>query len=296
MLSQSFVFGDMRITRVLEMSGPTHDPAFLFPDLDARALAGEADWLAPHHYQPAIDRLVVTTQIWMVESPGRLVLVDPGLGNGKSRPAARQNGLNTLAGAWLEASGATAETVTDVVMTHLHADHVGGCTLERDGRWVPAFPRARHHVPEAELGYWQGRVEGGEQGAISGAWDDSVVPLLEAGLVDTYRPGDRLLDLFRVMDAAGHTPGQAALWLDDGRGERAVFCADIFHSPVQIRFPDLNTRYCILPEKARETRRAFLDEAAESDAIIMPMHFGWPYRGKVTGTAETGYAFSPLVW
>lgn len=295
MLSQSFQFGDMRITRVLEMSGPTHEPAFLFPDLPAASLDAEAGWLAPHHYQPGIDRLVVTIQIWMVEIGSRVILIDPGLGNGKQRLAERQNMLNTLAPVWLAAAGATPETVTDVIMTHLHADHVGGCTVLRDGKWMPAFPQARHHIPRAEFAFVSERYRSGDAGINSGAWTDSVIPLLDAGLVDLYEPGDLLFGRLNVSDAVGHTPGQVALWLDDGYGSQAVFSADIMHSPLQIRFKELNTRYCIYPERARQTRATFLARAADTGAIIMPMHFGWPYRGRVMPVGD-GYGFEPLGW
>ncbi|MBS7697223.1 MULTISPECIES: MBL fold metallo-hydrolase [unclassified Chelatococcus] len=295
MLCQSYRFGDLRITRVLEMSGPTHDPAFLFPDLPAIALDGEAGWLAPHHYQPSTNRLVVTIQIWMVQFGTTTVLIDPGIGNGKPRPAERQNMLNTLAPAWLAAAGATADSVTDVILTHLHADHVGGCTVMREGVWRPAFPGARHHMPRAEFDYVRERYGAGETGINSGAWADSVIPLIDAGLVDLFEPGDLLLDHFRVEDAAGHTPGQVALWLTDKAGGSAVFAADIMHSPLQIRFPALNTRYCIWPERARETRAAFLAQAARSRAIVMPMHFGWPYRGLIARSGDT-YTFAPLDW
>ncbi|MFK8250894.1 MBL fold metallo-hydrolase [Ancylobacter terrae] len=294
MLSQSFLFGDMRITRVLEMSGPTHDPGFLFPDLSAQDLQAEAKWLAPHHYQPSIDRLIITIQIWMVQFEGRVILIDPGLGNGKRRPAERQNMLKTLVPAWLAAAGATPDSVTDIVMTHLHADHVGGCTVWRDDRWAAAFPRARHHIPRAEFDFVSERYAGGETGINSGAWVDSVLPLAEAGLIDLFEPGDILFGRLHVADAIGHTPGQVALWLHDD-DSHAVFSADIMHSPLQVRFPDLNTRYCVFPDRARQTRAAFLARAAQTAAIIMPMHFGWPYRGRIASGSE-GYSFEPLAW
>jgi glyoxylase-like metal-dependent hydrolase (beta-lactamase superfamily II) len=295
MLCQSHQFGDIRVTRVLEMSGPTHDPAFLFPDLPQEALDREAAWLAPHHFIPAMNRLVVTIQIWILHVGDRVVVVDPGIGNGKDRPAERQNRLNTLAPAWLAAAGAGPEAVTDVVLTHLHADHVGGCTRREGDRWVPAFPRARHHMPKADFDHFSEKYAAGDTGVNSGSWTDSVLPLVDAGLVDFTRPGDRLFDRLRVTDAAGHTPGQVNFWFDDGAGRQAVLSADIFHSLLQIRFPDLNTRYCILPEVARETRAAFLAEASAREALVLPMHFGSPYCGYIRREG-TGYAFSPFSW
>ena len=62
--------GDARITGVIEYSGPTHEPDFLYPDIDKAerdaVLKANASWLAPNHYAPSIDRLIVTIQLWVV--------------------------------------------------------------------------------------------------------------------------------------------------------------------------------------------------------------------------------------
>ena len=55
--------GDAKVTGVIEYSGPTHDPAFLYPAVDKTerdaVLRQNASWLAPNHYAPGIDRLIV---------------------------------------------------------------------------------------------------------------------------------------------------------------------------------------------------------------------------------------------
>ena len=38
-----------------------------------------------------------------------------------------------------------------VVMTHLHADHVGWNTTWQDNRWVPTFPNARYYIPKDDF-------------------------------------------------------------------------------------------------------------------------------------------------
>ena len=64
--------GDARITGVIEYSGPTHPPEFLYPAVDKAerdaVLKANASWLAPNHYAPNIDRLIVTVQLWVVRS------------------------------------------------------------------------------------------------------------------------------------------------------------------------------------------------------------------------------------
>ena len=61
--------GDARITGVIEYSGPTHAPDFLYPAVDKAerdaVLKANAAWLAPNHYVPHMDRLIVTIQLWV---------------------------------------------------------------------------------------------------------------------------------------------------------------------------------------------------------------------------------------
>jgi hypothetical protein len=51
-----------------------------------------------------------------------------------------------------------------------------------------------------------------------------------------------------------------------------VFAADVFHSPIQVLFPAVNSRWCELPDRARATRLMLLDEAADSAAVLFPAH------------------------
>ena len=85
--------GDAQITGVIEYSGPTHPPEFLYPAVDKAerdaVLKANASWLAPNHYAPSIDRLIVTIQLWVVRAGGNVIIVDTGVGNRKSRTRRR---------------------------------------------------------------------------------------------------------------------------------------------------------------------------------------------------------------
>ena len=45
----------LKVTRILEYAGPTHDPAFLFPDIDRSVLDANAGLMAPHHWIPHMN-------------------------------------------------------------------------------------------------------------------------------------------------------------------------------------------------------------------------------------------------
>jgi glyoxylase-like metal-dependent hydrolase (beta-lactamase superfamily II) len=287
--------GDARITGVIEYSGPTHPPEFLYPTVDKAerdaVLKANASWLAPNHYVPHMDRLIVTIQLWVVHAGGNVIVIDTGVGNRKARPAERMDRLNTLVMPWLEAAGAGPEQVTHVVMTHMHTDHVGWNTIEKDGRWVPTFPKARYLFPLAEFDYWNAQYQKGDQGVNGGSHVDSVLPIIDAGLANFMDGKSEVAGCLAPEPVPGHAPGMLSFRLRS-RGEEGLFCADILHNAIQIVRPDWNDRYCLWPDKALESRAAALKRACERGALLMPMHLGAPYCGYVRRQGE-GYAFEP---
>jgi len=286
--------GDARITGVIEYSGPTHDPAFLYPAVDKAerdaVLKANASWLAPNHYVPHMDRLIVTIQLWVVHAGGNVIVIDTGVGNRKPRPAERMDRLNTLVMPWLEAAGAGPSQVTHVVMTHMHTDHVGWNTVEKDGNWVLTFPKARYLFPKDEFDYWHALHQKGEA-VNGGSHVDSVLPIIDAGLADFMDGKSEVAGCLAPEPVPGHAPGMLSFRIRS-RGEEGIFTADIMHNAIQIARPDWNDRYCLWPDKALESRAAVLARAAERGALIMPMHLGSPYCGYVRRQGD-GYAFEP---
>lgn len=286
--------GAATITNVVEYTGPTHAPEFLFPDVPeaerTAGIAAAAAWMAPNHYVPHMDRFIVTIQIWVVKIGDRVILIDTGVGNHKKRAAPRMDMLNGLTLAWLEAAGAGPNDVTHVVHTHLHTDHVGWNTVRDGERWVPTFPRARHIMPKAEFDFWKAAFDRGEE-VQAGSFADSVMPVVEAGMVDFIEPGQEAAGCLVAEDMAGHAPGLVALRLRSD-GQEGYFSTDTMHSPIQIANPHWNDRYVLWADKAREARARVLQRAAEREALIMPMHYGAPYCGYVRRQGD-GYRFEP---
>jgi len=293
-MMQARQMGDLRISRVVEYSAPTHDAGFLFPTLDPARAHSLGKAIGEAHYVSAMRRLVVTIQIWIVHAGANVILIDTGVGNRKPRQAARMDMLNTLVPAWLEAAGAGPEAVTHVVHTHLHADHVGWNTSWVDGRWEPTFPNARYLIPRTDYAFYRDQSLAGPIGIIDRAFEDSVAPIAEAGLLDLLDDTGEIAGCLEILPTPGHSPGQLAYRVRSG-GETGLFCADVFHSPLQILDPAVNTAYCALPDEARRTRLRVLEAAAAEDTFIMPMHFGAPYCGYVRRQGA-GFVFKGADW
>lgn len=285
----SWSIGDVRVTSLVEYVGPTHAPETTFPAFDEAVFRSQADLLPPGAWHGNIHRLTIAIQIWIVQSGNDVVLVDAGVGNGKPRPAARMNKLNTLVPHWLAAAGAAPDQVTHVLMTHLHSDHIGWNTVLDGERWVPTFPRARYLVPEADHGYFRDLSLSGKAADISYA--DSLAPVLDAGLVDFIDARSELPAGLRPAEAFGHTPGMMNYWVRS-KGQSGVFCGDVCHHPIQVFNPGWNTAFCIIPDAAKATRAAVLAEAAATGALLMPCHFPAPHTGYVRRCGD-GFLFEP---
>ena len=71
----------------------------------------------------------------------------------------------------------------------------------------------------------------------------------------------------------------------DDRGQRALFCGDALHHPLQVYAPHWNSRFCEIAAQALVTRRRLLEHCAEQGALLFPIHFGAPHVGAITADA-----------
>ncbi|TDC75656.1 MBL fold metallo-hydrolase [Streptomyces hainanensis] len=291
---QGIVLGDVEVIRVVEWQGPFVSTADLVPDADAEMWKDNEEWLAPDHWEPETDRMVVAVQTWVLRSGGRTVLVDTGVGHGRERPDSPpfHHWRGDLLGA-LARAGVHPRDVDVVVNTHLHIDHVGGNTVDAAGEWVPAFPNARYLVPAADdfhfgpdNAYGGSRQQDGRQ-----IYEDSVAPVHRAGQVVLWDGVHRIDEHLTLESAPGHTPGSSVLRLASG-GDRAVFVGDLVHSPVQILHPSCNSGACRAPAQAAASRRRILQRAADERELLVPAHFGGAGAVEVRGEGG-GFVLGP---
>jgi glyoxylase-like metal-dependent hydrolase (beta-lactamase superfamily II) len=285
------VLGDVEITRVQEYAGPSPaTPEFLFPDSDRSYWDDNAIWLDPDFYDAQSSTLRSVLHTWLIRSQGMVILVDTGAGNGKERPYAPVYAHhNTVYLENLQAAGVAPEDVDFVINTHLHVDHVGWNT-RLDGRdWVPTFPNARYLIPEPDFLFWDPvRTPRPAGDGNQNVFEDSVVPVRRAGLIDLWNGEHRINSELVLQEAPGHTPGSSVLRLDS-KGAGALFVGDILHSPVQIVFPGINSCFCEDPAMARAARRRLLAEAADRNLLVFPGHFGGHSACRVDHSDEDAF-------
>jgi glyoxylase-like metal-dependent hydrolase (beta-lactamase superfamily II) len=182
----------------------------------------------------------------------------------------------------LRAAGVDPGSVDLVLCTHLHVDHVGWNTRLAGGRWVPTFPRARHLFTRREWEHWSAERDPDTRRIM----DDSVAPVLDAGLAQLVDVDHRISDELWLEPTPGHTPGHVSVRLRSGDAE-AVITGDLMHHPVQMAEPDWGSHFDSDLEEARKTRRAFCERYADTPVMILGTHFNHPTAGRVTRHGST---------
>lgn len=281
-MSESWTIGDVTIRRVVEMETPVpYSQRYPFiPEASPDALT-ELPWLRPH-FATAEGHLLSSIHALLVEAPGIRMVVDTCLGNDKPR---RMTGKRPLHTDFLErfaAQGCDPERVDAVLCTHLHVDHVGWNTRLENGKWVPTFPNARYLVSHTEHAHWQG-VEEAEQRAVM---QDSIQPIMDAGLLQLIAPDARLSREISLLPTPGHTPGHVSVQIES-RGARALITGDVLHHPCQMGRPGWSTPWDEDRVEAQRTRIALLEQLADSEVLVIGTHFAAPTAGYVKRAADT---------
>lgn len=253
---------------------------FLFPAVPSGFLAANRALLPQWSIEESGERIYLSFQSFLVRHAGLVILVDSCNGNHKHRPDMPR--WHQTEFPWLgrlAEAGIRPQDVDIVVCSHLHADHVGWNTRLEGGRWVPTFPNARYIISEVELAHWQGVHAADPLRLVNhGSYQDSVLPVIEAGLVHAVPANFGLSrdveENISLEPAAGHTPGHVHLVMR-ARGQEVIYSADTIHHPMQLIDPRLHLADGDALQ-AFQTRIALIERCAGTGAMLMPAHFEYP--------------------
>ena len=286
-----YKLGELEIHRAIESEVPIFDTFSFFPDATKEVVEANKDWLMPRYIDPKTIEVILCIQSYVIKTSHHTILVDTCVGNHKSRPARpswhMQNSpfIEELAGV-----GVQPEEVDFVLCTHLHVDHVGWNTKLLDGRWVPTFPNAKYIFSRNEFELWAARYEKGETVPVPLVYEDSVLPIVEAGQAIIVEDTHQIDDGMWLEPAPGHTPGHVMLNLKSGE-ETALMSGDVIHHPLQLIRPDWSSRACEDPHLSAVSRTQMLERIADTNTLLCPAHFGSPTMGHVISHATDGFRY-----
>ena len=250
----------------------------LAPDAPPEELAAliEAAGIGPDEFMPPTNPV-------LIRSGSEVILFDTGSG-GEFQPETSGRLAENLS-----ATGIAAESITKVVFTHAHPDHVYGTVMEAGLR----YPNAVHYVAAAEWDFWMDPDLKSKMPEDMHAFVDGAQKHL-SGVEDKLtmlNPGDDVVTGIRVLDTAGHTPGHISFEIAGDEG--LILVGDAIAEPaVFFPHPDWRFGFDGIPDLAIEKRRALLDRAA-TDRVKM-IGFHWPYPGVAYAERKNGgYVYAP---
>lgn len=257
--------------------------------LDPGILTGATPAEVEQHLQNAHMRghpLHTSVNAYLIRHAGRLVLVDAGAG-GMFGPTAAK----LLAS--LRAAGFAPEQVTDVLITHLHPDHVGGL-VAGDKR---VFPNATVRADKRDTDFWLSA----EQMAAAPEDARGFFKMAQAALAPYEKtaklaPFEGTLELapgIRSQPAPGHTPGHS-FYVLESKGQKLVFWGDLMHvEEVQFPAPQVTVSFDSDSPAARGQRLKAFADAAEKGYLVAVAHVTFPGIGRLAKEG-TGYRWWPL--
>ena len=281
-MNEIWQIGDIKVTRVVEME-VVGGSRFILPDATRDACLPYS-WMQPHFMDDS-GNLVMSIHALVIEVGERRIIVDTCIGNDKERSIPNWSNLQTNFLKDMENIGYPVESIDTVLCTHLHVDHVGWNTRLVNGEWVPTFENARYLIGEDEWTYWDTNEDPTSYGNVM---DDSVRPVIEAGLVDLVSTSETIAPGIRLESTPGHTPGHVSVLLES-RGEEAVITGDCIHHPCQITRTDWCSSADYDKDQGRATREKFLERLVETNVLVIGTHFATPTAGHIRHYPEGGY-------
>jgi glyoxylase-like metal-dependent hydrolase (beta-lactamase superfamily II) len=240
--------------------------------LDGGAMFGVVPKSIWQKTNPADDNNLCTwaMRCLLVEDGNRLILVDTGIGNklgDKMLSHLYLHGDDTLEKS-LAVKGFSTDDITDVFITHLHFDHVGGAIKRQGDQLVPAFKNAHYWSNEK---HWEWAIHPNVREKPS-FLTENILPIQESGqlkFITTEQQTEFLPD-FNVRFAFGHTDAMMLPQLNY-KGHTIVYAADLLPSTGHIPLPYVMA-YDMFPMQTLKEKKEFLEEAAAHEYVIYLEH------------------------
>lgn len=243
-----------------------------FFKLDGGAMFGVVPKVLWNKQNPADEKNLCSwaMRCLLIEDGAKLILVDTGMGNKQDDKFFGHYDLHgdaTLHSSLAE-KGFSPADVTDVLLTHLHFDHVGGAVqFSRDGsRLEPTFPNATYWSNEA---HWQWAIHPNPREKAS-FLKENILPLQESGQLRFVENGLSPFNGIDLINVDGHTE-QMMLPVIRYKGQKIIYCADLFPSSYHIPIPWVMS-YDMRPLQTMEEKQSVLQQAVTGQWILLFEH------------------------
>ena len=236
----------------------------------------------PRDGKPAKASLKISLNPFLIVSGRKNILFDCGIGE-----FAEENGPDVIREN-LEAYGLTEFDISDIFLSHLHYDHIGGLAHKQNGYWELTFPDAK---------VWASKDDWKKAIAKELWYDEEKTEFLHFldAKADLHfmEPGSQPYPEIRVEHTGGHSEFHLALFFDDGR-EKFMMAGDVMATRGQVN-RKFEAKYDFDPKKSQQERERLAKLAYDEGYTILAYHDDETPIVKITGFDEkTGYLTEPV--
>ena len=239
-----------------------------------------------------LNRIILAMRLLLIKSGDRLILVDTGVGKKLSEKLSRiynvdHTKFDLLSG--LSKKNINPRQITDVIITHLHFDHVGGATyLDNKNDLQLTFPNAVHHVQKK---HWEWAMNPSEKDGASFI-KENYVPIQDHGKLNLLDGPGELFPGIEMIVLNGHTPAMQTPKIKDDKNT-LFYCVDLFPTATHIPLPYI-MGYDVEPMKTLAEKKEILPRAVGENWTFLFEHDPYNIAGKVEQT-DKGYKLGEKV-
>jgi glyoxylase-like metal-dependent hydrolase (beta-lactamase superfamily II) len=204
----------------------------------------------------------------LIDTGARKILIDTGTGS-KQTDYLKLYGMKDIISFETELNkiGLQCSDITDVVLTHLHFDHCGGCTqYDENKNIVLTFPNAYYWVGSAQ---WNNFLNPNVREGDS-YFSENMIPVKDAGRLKLVTENIRLCQEVELRIYNGHTVGQLVSYIDV-QGKSLVYVGDVI--PVSANVPlAWVSAYDTYPINSMTEKKILMDDAIANNRVLFFEH------------------------
>ena len=216
------------------------------------------------------NRIEMCTNSLFLNNGKRKILIDTGIGNKLNCKLkdiyAVDNSMFSLENS-LKEINIKPEEITDVILTHLHFDHCGGCTYYDDENQLNlTFPNAIHYVQNKHYEWAKDPTERDKASFIP----DDFEPLIKNKNLKLLAGNYKFDDFISLEVVNGHTPFMQIVKIYDEK-INIVYAADLIPMASHIPVPYI-MGYDLLPLITLQEKKIYLQNAVDNNQFFFFEH------------------------
>ncbi len=225
------------------------------------------------------NRIQLALRTMVIRNETHTILVDTGVGQKMNEKLSKIYNVDLREYELIKSlkeKGISPEDITDVIVTHLHFDHIGGATYYENGELKLTFPNARYHV-QGEQWYWANNPSEKDRASYM---PENFKPIEEEGKLVELEGPKEIFPGIEVLVFYGHTSGMQLPKISDGK-QTLLYCADLMPTASHIPLPYIMA-YDNNPLVTLEEKKRLLPKIVEENWTLVFEHD--PFRA--AGTVE----------